>query len=525
MMQPTLRHYVISSRPHQIPAAGPPYSWAALDLGSNSFHLLLAQPAGASFIVRERLKEKVQLLAGLQDGHITAVAQARGLACLARFAQRLQPLAAERILVTGTFALRHAHNAAEFTQAAQDLLGVPVKVISGDHEAQLIYTAVAHQVGQGVEPRLVIDIGGGSTELAIGLGQAADHTMSINVGCVAFKDQHFGAGTAAEGYISAKAAACEALRHHMQAGALPADLAVWRSRPVYGTSGTLESIQTVLNANGWSRGNITAEGLARLESALVDEHWVIDAGLPGLAPDRTDIFPAGVAILSACFEVLNVEQCVYVDVSLLQGMICEQVVTAVEADLREDSIAQLAVRFNTEPAQAARVSRSALALFDAAQAWFDDPDHRNLLRWAAQLHGLGVHISAKHYHRHGAYIAKHAELPGFTDEQQSMLALLIRGHRRSMPGLAFRAFDPELAQQMLRLVALLRVAVILERSHNDADSPQVNARVADQTLELDCGQDWLQTHPLSSRELQVEIEQQRGAGIELVVAGLPDAGA
>lgn len=496
--------------------------WAALDLGSNSFHLLLAQPLGASFIVRERLKEKVQLLAGFFDGHIAADAQARGLGCLARFAQRLRPLPVDRILVMGTFALRQAENAAAFTRVAQDILGVPVQIISGEYEAQLIYTAVAHQMGRGAGPRLAIDIGGGSTEFAVGTGPAADHSLSINMGCVAYKDQFFASGTTAEGFVAARSAALAALQQQLQAGALASVHASWTGHTVYGTSGTLESIQTVLNANGWSRGDITREALARLETAILEEHWVIDAGLPGLAPDRTDIFPAGVAILSACFAALDIEQCAYVDVSLLQGMICEQVVTVAETDLREDSVAQLAVRFNTEPDQAARVSRCVLNLFDAVAAWFDNTDHRHLLRWAAQLHELGVHISAKHYHRHGAYITKHAELPGFNDEQQSMLALLIRGHRRSMPGLAFRAFDPDIAQQLLRLVALLRIAVILERSHNDEDSPEVSARVQDQRLELDCGPGWLQAHPLSWRELQVEVQQQRGAGIELVVLNAPE---
>ena len=497
MMQPTLRYYVISSRRSETKdsnaASG---NWAALDLGSNSFHLLLVAPAGGSFVTRERLKEKVQLLSGFRDGQITAGAQARGLACLARFAQRLSPLPAERLLVMGTFALRQADNAMSFARAAEEVLNAPVQVISGEYEAQLIYAAVAHQVGRSSLSRLVLDIGGGSTEVAVGSGTSAELSLSVNVGCVAFKDRYFAAGDHALGYRDAKAAALDAMRKQLAESGFPAEHHSWRDQAVYGTSGTLESIQTVLNANGWSRGQITREALSRLEAAIVDEHWVIDAGLPGLAPDRTDIFPSGVAILSACFEALDIEQCEYVDVSLLQGIICEHVVTANEADLREDSVQQLAERFDVEPTQAARVSRCALALFDESVAWWQDDSYRDLLRWAAQLHELGVHISARHYHRHGAYIVKHAELPGFNEEQQGLLALLIRGHRRSMPGLAFRAFDPDIAQQLLRLVALLRLAVILERSHHDEDSPQVSLQVQGNRLELDCGPGWLAAHPL-----------------------------
>ena len=483
----------------------------------------MAQPRGASFVAREQLKEKVQLLAGFSDGTIAPDAQARGLACLSRFAQRLRPLPVQRLLVMGTYALRQAHNALDFTAAAQHILNVPVQIISGEYEAQLIYAAVAHQIRRGDGLRLVLDIGGGSTEIAIGTHERADHAVSVAIGCVGFKERFFAGGVSqAESYQAARAAAFDAVQMQFEASAsqLPHSEA-WNQR-VFGTSGTLESIQTVLTANGWSRGNVTREGLARLEAAITDEHWVIDAGLPGLPPDRTDIFPAGVAILSACFDALGIEQCTYVDVSLLHGMICEKVVNATEADLREDSVQQLALRFDTEPRQAARVCRTALTLYDAVAGWRLQADYRNLLRWAAQLHELGVHISAKHYHRHGAYIVKHAELPGFSGEQQSMLALLIRGHRRSMPGLAFRAFDPDIAQQLLRLVALLRLAAIVERSHNDADSPQATASVEGNRLVLDCGPEWLARHPLSHRELLVEIEQQRTAGIELVLLNAPE---
>jgi exopolyphosphatase/guanosine-5'-triphosphate,3'-diphosphate pyrophosphatase len=493
--------------------------WAALDLGSNSFHLLLARRAGASFVVEERLKEKVQLLAGFTDGCIHHQAQQRGLECLARFAQRLSPLDRERIWVKGTYALREADNAAEFVAAAESLLQVPVEIITGELEAHLIYGAVAHQFGRDISPRLVIDIGGGSTELACGRGYESEATLSVPIGCVAFKDLHFPPTIMqSTGYPAAKRMAVTALQQGLQssAGLHGFDLL---NATVIGTSGTVQSIQMVLSANGWARNDITRQAMAQLESAIVEDRWVIEAGLPGLAPDRADIFPAGVAILSACFEVLGIQQLTHVDVSLLQGIICEHVVDNVEADLREDSIAQLVQRFAVDVNQAARVVRCAERFYAQCDTWFEgDPMSADLLRWAATLHELGVQVSSRHYHRHGAYIIKHTELPGFNDHQQSVLSLLVRGHRRSMPGLAFQTFDPQLAQTLLRLVGLLRLAVILERSHSDKESPQAQISVSADELHLECGSGWLDAHPLSKRELEVEQQQQAGAGITLHVS-------
>ena len=505
-------------------------TWAALDLGSNSFHLLLARPVGASFVVEERLKEKVQLVGGFSEGRMQADAQARGLACLARFAQRLKSIESEKIIVMGTCAFREATNVESFTSAARDILPVPIEVISGDYEAELIYCAVAHYANATDEHRLVLDIGGGSTEFALGSGANTVATLSVNMGCVAWKDQFFTEShLQGTDYWRAKQSAADVINNEIDQirGALEISRQATTPLQIYGTSGTIESIHTVLNANGWSRGAITREAMVQLENAIAEDGWVLEAGLPGLAPDRADIFPAGVAILSACFDALDIDELEYVDVSLLQGIICDKVLGTKElgsvvVDLKEDSVAQLTERFAVERTQAARVANCAAVLYAASGDWWQgDTECADLLRWAAQLHELGVHISARHYHRHGAYIVKHAELAGFSQHQQSVLALLIRGHRRSMPGLSFRAFDPELETKLLKLVALLRLAVILQRSHSDEGAPKVSLSVTDEQLTLDCGVGWLAANQLSYKELQVERRQQATAGLELHLLNTP----
>ncbi len=495
------------------------HAWAALDLGSNSFHLLIVQPSGASFIVHERLKEKVQLLGGFKDNCIAADAQLRGLACLRRFAQRLRAIPADRIVVMGTYALRQADNVDDFIQAAQEILPVPVQVISGDYEARLIYSAVTHHASTSKQPQLVIDIGGGSTEFAFGFGPAVAAEASVAVGCVAYKDRYFGQNSQADGFAAAKQGAIATLLAQLGDSSIVSPTLRGADVCVFGTSGTVESIQTVLEANGWSRGCITFEAMQRLEQAIVEDRWVLEAGLPGLPPDRADIFPAGAAILSACFEVLSIETLTYVDVSLLQGIICEQLAIDTQRDVREDSVEQLSKRFAIDPHQARRVTVTALNLYGQCEAWCGGSDvHYDFLRWAANLHEIGVHIAARHYHRHGAYVVKHTEMPGFSEHQQSVLALLIRGHRRSMPGLAFRIFDTDEAAILLRIVALLRLAVILERSHSDADSPTVILQTTANRIALSFANNWLANHPLSMRELQVEAEQQGLAGLDLVFA-------
>lgn len=495
--------------------------WAAIDLGSNSFHLLLVRPYGASFEVVERLKEKVQLFAGFADGRLTDAAQARGLACIARFAQRLRSVPRRNILIMGTFALRRAENSNTFCAAANKILGTRVEVISGEEEARLIYLAVAHHLPTSDTPRLVIDVGGGSTELALGQRAHTHDQNSVDIGVVALRDRFFGdLGMRIEGYAAAKQYAVEALQEGVMTTPIAHMTEAARELRVYGTSGTMESMQTVLAANGWITDTITRGALLRLEAALLAGRWVIEAGVPGLAPDRTDIFPAGVAIVSALFAVLKLESLDYVDVSLLQGMICDAVVVDVEQDLRDGSVARLADLYGVDEQQARRVERRAMDLYAQSNTWWEgDEECARLLRWAAQLHEIGAHINPKNYHRHGGYVVTHTELPGFGPTQKRMLALLIRGHRRSIPWLAFQSFTDDLADLLIRLVTLLRIAVVLERGHAE-ENHDVVLTIDGDTMTLRLTADWWETHPLSARELAVEVGQLSNVGLTLRLEGM-----
>lgn len=489
---------------------------AAVDLGSNSFHLLIGVRDEGEFIVLERLKQKVQLLGGFEAGRMRPEAIARGLDCIAGFSQRLAGVPRSNIRVMGTCALRQAENRATFTREAEAILGVPVEIISGDEEARLIDLGVADhlepplQGGQEIS-RLVVDIGGGSTEFALSANSHSarrlERTWSLPLGCVRFTDQFFSpAEMVPSSYPRAKAAAEAVLRE--------AGLVGVEAVQVVGTSGSIESIAGVLEVNGWSEGDIRAAGLAEAQAALVDRRWVSHVGLPGLAPERVDIFPAGVAILAAVFDVLGIERMDYVGASLLQGMLHDG--NQVAPSVQSRAVGALAARFRVDAQQATRVQRQVSALADQAalNGWNIGKHARRALDWAARLHEIGLAIAPASYHRHGAYLLSNAALQGFSKAEQSDVALLVRGHRRSFPALAYRALPDDRRTDIFRAMVLLRLAVILERGHDASRSPtQVRLKAEPQGLELTLPDGWLAANLLSAREL--EVEQRQLAGVQL----------
>ena len=492
---------------------------AVLDLGSNSFRALLAEEVNGELLVREKLKEKVQLLRGYRDGKLDAQAIERGIESIQRFRQRLSSLERENIQVCGTHALRQSSNSSEFVLAAEELLGVPVQIISGEEEARLIYGGVLHHLPRDNRPRLVIDIGGGSTEFAHGTGFAPRVSMSIPIGCVAFTDQYFSDQLVSEQSLEkARADAVAELNAVIASRSVDLEeVAHTDGLRVIGTSGTIESLVQVADANGWSSNEITAESLAELRGALCDQRWIPGIGLPGLAPERVDIFPAGVAIVSAIFDVLKPASIRFVDASMQEGMLYEQADRQIE-DVQWRTVRDLARRFHVDRAQINRVRNTADRLWRSCkEQWFGNAEeYGRLLGWACELHEIGVQISAQHYHRHGSYVISNGALRGFSRQQQAQLALLVRSHRRSFPALAFGQFEAVHGLRMMRLSALLRLAVILERSRDDNESPDpLSAKVDENVLFLELPQGWIVDHPLSRRELAEERTQLVSAHVEL----------
>jgi len=488
---------------------------AAVDLGSNSFHLIVARVRDGHLIATERLKEKVQLAKGQRDGRLADAAVHRGLDCIARFAQRLRGVPRERISVAGTFALREATNRDAFVPQAERLLGRPIRILSGREEAELIFLGVSHALAADTDSWLVIDVGGGSTELCHGRAFTPDRIESVKLGCVSLTDRWFGeGGFSARAYHAARDDALRSL------AGVRAAFAHARAGRVIGTSGTIESVQAVLNAAGFASGAITRPGCDELERAFLERRWMVESGIPGLAPERIDIFPAGLAVVSALLEALDIEAIGHVDATLLDGLLYDLVGRRGAEDVRELTVSQWRARFEVDVQQIARVKATALSLHDGvAEPWrLDDERSRELLRWSCDLHEIGLLVSARQPNRHGAYLIENGDLAGFSSDDRRALALLVRAHRGGFPLFALASFDSAFAEQLKRLAILLRVAVILERSRTDADSPSVVARATgDAEIMLEIDSAWLSDHALSRAELERETDRVGDAGVRLVV--------
>lgn len=518
--------------------------FAAIDLGSNSFRLLLARRRAGALHTVERMKDKVQLARGLRDGRFEPGALVRAGGALRRFAERLGALDRSAIAVVGTHPLRAAHDPRPLEEHVRRALGVTLRVLPADDEGALVYRGVQRRDPCPPEaPRLVVDLGGGSAEYVWGSGAALARVESIPVGCVSLADDCFAPGSALQvGFEMARARLAERLPDF---GALPPGL------DVIGTSGTVESVQAVLSANGWGDRAITRDGLDRLVSALFEGRFDPETGMLGLAPERIDIFPAGVALVDMVFRQLGIDSMRYVDAALEDGVLDELAHgPAPRADSREVTVRALQQRFDVDRAQAARVRDTALALFDgSASTWtpaVEGVDARRVLAAAAELHEIGLAVSVRGHHRHGAYLLRFADLPGFRALEQALLTALVRAHRRALPVLSSAVSTPSERRLLLRLVALLRLAVVMHRGHIDGDVPPIvsaaSASVSASAAESGAGATdaaisvaavtamdgdeirlcfpagWLSTHPLAARELAFEATQLALAGVRLLVS-------
>ena len=493
--------------------AAPPATLAAIDLGSNSFHMIVARPLDRDFQVIDRLKEMVRLAEGLtDDGDLQPEVAARALACLERFGQRLRGMPPGSVRAVGTNTLRQLRPGQGFVAQAEQALGHPIEIIAGREEARLIYLGVANGLAAGDERRLVVDIGGGSTEVIVGEGFTPRMRESLSMGCVSFSLRHFGDGIiTAERMDRAELAGAMEIRpvkeRFRQSG--------WRA--VVGSSGTIRAIAGVVAAQGWCTDGISAEALERLREALIARRRITDLDLAGLTDERKPVFAGGVAVLRSVFRALRIELMRVSEEALREGLIYEMIGLARHQDVRERSVSVMAQRFDVDEEQAGRVRDTALVLLgQAVRDWgLTDPLHLAMLTWAARLHEIGLAIAHNQYQRHGAYLITNADLSGFTQTEQALLATLVLGHRRRFPIPEFAQLPSFWRHSAPRLCVLLRLAVLLHRGRSATAKPHPILRVAGDRLELRFPPHWLPDHPLTRLELEEEAQRLTAAGIGL----------
>jgi len=484
-----------------------------VDLGSNSFHMVVARVEEGHVHVVDRLKERVGLAAGLDDqGDLTREAQRRALACLARFGQRLRDMPARNVRAVGTNALRRARNVREFLARAEPVLGHAIEVIPGREEARLIYLGVAHARQDDPGRRLVVDIGGGSTECIIGRRFEPIVTDSLDMGCVTMSLRHF-----ADGRITRKS---------MQRAQVAARLELRPIRRRYrrlgwsvclGSSGTILAVEQILRESGWSDHGVTRKGLRRLRDAMIDAGRSDRIELPGLDAERATVLPGGVAILSAVVEGLKITRVLPSSGALREGVVHDLLGRFGHEDARDRSIRRFARRHGADAAQAARVEATAAKLLrGVAGNWeLNGDEHRKFLAWAAQSHEAGLSVAYSGHHRHGAYLVANSDLPGFARDDQTALATLVLGHRRKLQREAFDGLPGDSSRRLLRLCVLLRIAVLLHRSRTDRRAPSLQLRAHEDGLDARFPDGWLDRHPLTRADLDEERTLLADAGFQL----------
>lgn len=486
---------------------------AAIDLGSNSFHLLIARPAEGELRVLEALSEKVQLGTGLEQSHLLDdQAQERALDCLRRFAQRIAGIPPQRVRIVGTNTLRVAHNARQFIRRASEILGHEVEVIAGREEARLIWLGVSHSTPASEGRRLVVDIGGGSTEFIIGENFDALGTESLHMGCVSWTERFFPDGVLTPGRFERAVLAAR-----QEVLSIESAYRVLGWHEAVGASGTIRAVAQVCDAHGWCRDGVSREGLENIRERLLAFGRVGDVTLSGLPADRRGIFPAGVAILLGVFRQLGLEQMSVSPGALREGVLYDMLGRSADEDVRERTVRAMMRRHRVDTAQADRVAGLARELLRAtAAAWeLDDPEYARLLRWSALLHEIGFSVSHTRFHRHGAYLILNGDMAGFSRDEQQALAFLVRCHRRSIALAQLDDFEPATRTAMLRLCLLLRLACRLHHARSVEPLPALAVTARADGIELGFPHGWLDEHPLTRADLEQESDCFRAAGYRL----------
>jgi exopolyphosphatase/guanosine-5'-triphosphate,3'-diphosphate pyrophosphatase len=486
---------------------------AAVDLGSNSFHMVVARHSHGQLVILDRLREMVRLAAGLSStGRLDDEATERALRCLERFGQRLRAMRADSVRVVGTNALRRAKRKRWFLERARAALGHPIEIISGLEEARLIYSGVAHTSPMSPDKRLVVDIGGGSTEIVIGEGFNPLLLESLSVGCVGLSSLYFEDGRITEKRFER---ARTAVRLELEPVQEAYRKMGWLQ--VFGSSGSVRVIDDVLRRLSPQDPRITLPNLRMLAERVISAGHVDELDLPDVDAERAPVFPSGLAIMLEIVESLNIERVRVAEGAMREGLLYDLVGRFTDEDARVRSVRAMEKRYHVDAVQADRVEATAVALLGQVESeWgLEDPLAEAALRWAARLHETGLDIAHSKYHRHSAYLLQHADMPGFPREEQLLLSALVGGHRRQLSFDALEDLLPPWDHHAEFLIVLLRLSVLLHRGRSPSPLPEVQLRVKGRTVTLAMPPRWMRDHPLTVEDLDQERQYLKEVGFRL----------
>jgi exopolyphosphatase/guanosine-5'-triphosphate,3'-diphosphate pyrophosphatase len=493
---------------------------AAVDLGSNSFHLQIGRVVEGQIYPLDSVREVVRLGAGLTaEKRIDRATQAKALEALAKFAERLRGFRRNAVRAVGTNALRVAKNSPQFLREARQVLGFPIEVISGREEARLIYLGVAHALTVSSQKRLVVDVGGGSTEFIIGTGLEPRLTESLYMGCVSYSLRFFPDGKVDKSRMKA---AETAARQELAGLVHTYREEGWQE--AVGSSGTARSLENLLRENGFAAEGLTREGLERLRSMLIKAEKADPQRIPGLRPNRAPVLPGGLAIMGAVFDELGLTSMKVSDGALRHGVLYDLLGRVERRDMRQVTVNQFMRRYHIDFAQAERVRALALTIYDALVPGADREDDadRTMLDWAARLAEAGLSIEHAQYHKHSAYVLANADMPGFSRMEQARLARIVLAHRGKLSKVQDAGPHGSDLGADWKLVFALRTAALILRPRTDLRLPFLRVAADEGGFAIDLPQSWLDENPLSAAALETEADQWKAVGMRLNVSGLSD---
>jgi len=491
-------------------------TYAAVDLGSNSFHLLVARREHGELRTLDRIKEMVRLGGGLDpDGTLDPDVRERAFGCLARFGQRLREIPADNLRAVGTQTFRRMKNANSFLMIAETALGCSIDIIAGREEARLIYIGVTEGVSGHDGRRLVIDIGGGSTELIIGEGREPLEMESLQYGCVSLTRQFFGDGNISrkrwkKAVRSVMADMQELQLRYRQTGW---DLAI-------GSSGTIKAVEDICRLQGWVEKDINIDALYFLRDKMLKFGTIDAVKLPGLSERRHPVLIGGLAMMMACFKSLRLDSLRVSPYALREGVLNDLLGRHENKDPREKTVAAFAARYGVDQDQVVRVKNLALAVCDKiADGMFLRQIHRALLSWAADLHETGLCVSHSQFQEHSAYLVENSDMAGFSRQEQLFLAALVGNHRRPVPKNYADKLPTRLIEPLRMTLFCLRFACVLCRTRDDSSIPSFKLSGSDNMITVDFAPDWKEQHPLTMTDLQQESQNLNAIGLQFRVIG------
>lgn len=490
-----------------------PSSVAAVDLGSNSFHMIICNLKDGKLQTIDRLKEMVRLAAGMdQDKVLDQATQEKALACLERFGERIRNFPQTSVRIVGTNTLRQAKNSQDFISKAEKALGHPIHIISGIEEARLIYQGVAHSLSSNANHRFVMDIGGSSTEYIIGQNDTAHTKESLNMGCVTVSQYFF-----KDGLISKKAFKKATLFAEQRLEPFQATFNSKNFDESIGASGSLKAVSSVLQSLGYSKNGITLGGLEQLVTDLLNLNHFDQINFPGLSVERRPVFIGAVAIVYATFRTLNIRQMTISDGALREGLVYDLLERIYNHDIRSQTSQIIAERYHTDQRHSAQLKqtiRYMVAQLEDHPCFNDNPVNLQFLEWAADLHEIGFEIAHSQYHKHSAYIIENGDLAGFSKQDQVVLGLLVRSHRKKLSLTRTEELPSPWRQDVPIMIIIFRLAALLHRNRHSI-RPDFDIRIENKNIVLAFHEQWLEQAPLTQADLKQEVQYLKEAKLNL----------